>query len=92
MTAIFKDGTKPEGIIFSSEPTKFGQASARAPCEHPRHWRARDLRRIPMSEAVKFVPKQAREDVFTVAIDSNKMFLGLGPLPFPTRPDLGLLN
>jgi hypothetical protein len=44
--------------------------------------------RIPITEAIKFVPKQAREDVFTVALDSKKLFAGLGPIVFPTRPDL----
>jgi len=34
------------------------------------------------------VPEQALKDVFTVAVDAKKLFLGLGPVVFPVRPDL----
>jgi 2-polyprenyl-6-methoxyphenol hydroxylase-like FAD-dependent oxidoreductase len=43
--------------------------------------------RIPLRRAVDAVPAQARKDVFTIATDARKVFLGLGPVVFPTRPD-----
>jgi 2-polyprenyl-6-methoxyphenol hydroxylase-like FAD-dependent oxidoreductase len=48
--------------------------------------------RIPMTAAMEVVPQQAREDVFTVALDARKLFLGLGPVAFPTRPDVAALH
>jgi len=40
-----------------------------------------------MTEAIKLVTDQVRQDTFTVALDSNRLFWGLGPVVFPTRPD-----
>lgn len=47
--------------------------------------------RVPMAAASTCIPQQAREDVFTVAVDERKCFLGLGPVAFPQPPaSLGL--
>ncbi|HEV2739517.1 MAG TPA: FAD-dependent monooxygenase [Candidatus Elarobacter sp.] len=43
--------------------------------------------RIPLRQAVGVVPVQALKDVFTIATDARKVFLGLGPVVFPTRPN-----
>lgn len=43
---------------------------------------------MPFEVARTILPQQALEDVFTTASDERKVFLGLGPVLFPTRPDL----
>ena len=44
--------------------------------------------RVPMEAAKRILPPTALTDVFTVAVDERKVFLGLGPVAFPERPDL----
>ena len=44
--------------------------------------------RVPLEQALSVVPKNIREDVFSIAVDSRKVFLGMGPMIFPTRPEL----
>jgi 2-polyprenyl-6-methoxyphenol hydroxylase-like FAD-dependent oxidoreductase len=47
--------------------------------------------RIPMPRAVEVLPAPALSDVFTVAVDERKVFLGVGAVVFPRRPEeLGL--
>lgn len=43
--------------------------------------------RIPMAAALPRTPQHVRDDVFTVAVDERKCFLGLGPVVFPFRPE-----
>ena len=44
--------------------------------------------RVPLTEAVKLVSKQVLGDTFTVVLDAKKLFLGLGPVIFPARPEV----
>jgi 2-polyprenyl-6-methoxyphenol hydroxylase-like FAD-dependent oxidoreductase len=43
--------------------------------------------RVPAGKAAAFVPKETLEDIFTIASDDRKVFLGLGSVRFPTPPD-----
>jgi 2-polyprenyl-6-methoxyphenol hydroxylase-like FAD-dependent oxidoreductase len=44
--------------------------------------------RIPMDVAAKILPTSALQDVFTVASGPERVFLGVGPVAFPNRPQL----
>jgi len=44
--------------------------------------------RIPLPAAARLLPDHALEDVFTVASGPGKVFLGLGPVVFPARPEI----
>lgn len=43
--------------------------------------------RIPFKAAESLVPTETLEDIFTIASDERKVFLGLGSVRFPTPPD-----
>jgi len=43
--------------------------------------------RIPIKAAENLVPAETLEDIFTVASDERKVFLGLGSVRFPMPPD-----
>ncbi|KAF2481816.1 FAD-dependent oxidoreductase [Neohortaea acidophila] len=43
--------------------------------------------RLPLSALRELGPKEALEDIFLIAIDQRKLFLGLGSVIFPTLPD-----
>lgn len=43
--------------------------------------------RLPIEAVQKLGPKEALEDIFLIASDQRKVFLGLGSVIFPTRPD-----
>ena len=44
--------------------------------------------RVPMEVAVKIVPAEALQDIFSIAMDERKLFLGTGAVKFPTKPNL----
>jgi 2-polyprenyl-6-methoxyphenol hydroxylase-like FAD-dependent oxidoreductase len=43
--------------------------------------------RLPLSALRQFGPKEALEDIFLIASDQRKVFLGLGSVIFPVPPD-----
>ena len=90
VTVTFEDGTKAEGDLFvGADGIRSTVRKQRVPHAETQDTGVRAIYgRIPIAEAMKLVPDQAREDVFTIAVDSQKLFLGLGPVVFPTRPDL----
>jgi len=86
----FDDGSRVDADIL------VGADGIRSPV---RAWRAPQLQtqdsgvraiygRIPLPAALTCLPEQAREDVFTVAVDERQAFFGLGPVVFPCRPEL----
>ena len=90
VTATFEDGTRARGdLLVGADGIRSAVRKQRLPHADIQDTGVRAIYgRIPITEALEFVPAQAREDVFTVAIDSRKLFLGLGPVVFPERPEL----
>ncbi len=90
VTVTFEDGTQARGdLLVGADGIRSMVRKQRVPFAATQDTGVRAIYgRIPITEAMKWVPKQAREDVFTVAVDSQKRFLGLGPVVFPTRPDV----
>ncbi len=90
VAVTFEDGTRAEGdLLVGADGIRSTVRKQRVPHADTQDTGVRAIYgRIPIAEALKVVPDQAREDVFTVAVDSKKRFLGLGPVVFPTRPDL----
>jgi 2-polyprenyl-6-methoxyphenol hydroxylase-like FAD-dependent oxidoreductase len=43
--------------------------------------------RMPADMAAELVPSETMNDIFTLATDERKIFLGLGSVRFPTAPD-----
>jgi 2-polyprenyl-6-methoxyphenol hydroxylase-like FAD-dependent oxidoreductase len=44
--------------------------------------------RVPYEIAERLLPPEALEDVFSIAINERKLFLGTGAVRFPTKPDV----
>jgi 2-polyprenyl-6-methoxyphenol hydroxylase-like FAD-dependent oxidoreductase len=89
ITATFEDGTKITGdVLVGADGIRSKVRRQRVP-----HAQTQDsgicaiYGRLPITEAIRLLPKQTREDTFTVALDSQKLFLGLGPVVFPIRPE-----
>lgn len=85
----FDDGSEVVAdIVVGADGIQSAVRTHRAP-----HLRTQDsgvravYGRIPFSSAATCLPRQALEDVFTVAVDERQCFLGLGPVVFPTRPE-----
>ena len=90
VTVTFEDGTTATGdLLVGADGIRSTVRTQRAPQAETQDTGVRAIYgRIPISAALTAVPEQAREDVFTVAVDATKLFLGLGPVVFPTRPDV----
>ena len=90
VTVTFEDGTVATGdLLVGADGIRSTVRRQRVPQAETQDTGLRAIYgRIPITEAVKSVPEQACEDVFTVAVDSDELFLGLGPVVFPTRPDV----
>jgi 2-polyprenyl-6-methoxyphenol hydroxylase-like FAD-dependent oxidoreductase len=94
VTVTFEDGTHVTGdLLVGADGIRSRVRKQRVPHAAIQDAGLRAIYgRIPMTEAMEVVPQQAREDVFTVALDARKLFLGLGSVAFPTRPDVAALH
>jgi len=94
VTAVFTDGTKVRGdILVGADGIRSAVRQQRVPDARTADTGVRAIYgRIPIEHATKFVSQQALQDVFTIAADSRRVFLGLGPVVFPTRPEVASDN
>jgi len=88
VTAYFSDGTIAQGQVL------VGADGIRSAVRHQRAPHAETVDagitaiygRLPASKAATLVPAETLEDIFTIASDERKVFLGLGSVHFPTPP------
>jgi 2-polyprenyl-6-methoxyphenol hydroxylase-like FAD-dependent oxidoreductase len=90
IAAFFEDGSVVEGdVLVGADGIRSAVRMLRAP----------DARimdsgicaiygRLPFRSAMELVPKEALEDIFAIASDERKVFLGLGSVRFPEAPDI----
>jgi 2-polyprenyl-6-methoxyphenol hydroxylase-like FAD-dependent oxidoreductase len=88
VTAYFGDGTTADGdVLVGADGIRSAVRHQRAP-----HCRTTDAGitaiygRISLSEAATLAPSEALNDIFAIASDERKVFLGLGAVRFPTSP------
>ena len=89
VTVTLSDGTQAHGdVLVGADGIRSTVRAKRAPSAQTQDSGVRAIYgRLPMSAARNLVPDHVLEDVFTVAVDPSTLFLGLGPVVFPTRPD-----
>jgi 2-polyprenyl-6-methoxyphenol hydroxylase-like FAD-dependent oxidoreductase len=94
VSATFADGTTVQGdLLVGADGIRSSVKKQRLPHVGIQDSGLRAIYgRLPISEATTRVTDQVRGDTFTVALDSRRLFLGLGPVAFPTRPDLASLQ
>ena len=88
VVAHFEDGSTAQGqVLVGADGIRSAVRAQRAP-----HAKTIDAGiqaiygRIPFGTAEKLVPTETLEDIFTIASDERKVFLGLGSVRFPTPP------
>ena len=86
--ASFADGTTARAdVLVGADGIRSALPAGRAP-----HLTTMDAGvqaiygRVPWSVAVDHVPAETLRDIFTIAIDRQKVFVGLGAVEFPTSP------
>jgi 2-polyprenyl-6-methoxyphenol hydroxylase-like FAD-dependent oxidoreductase len=88
VTAYFTDGSTAHGdVLVGADGIRSTVRRHRAPrCETVDAGIAAIYGRLPMAVAEPLVPVETLTDVFTIASDERKVFLGLGSVRFPTSP------
>ena len=88
VTAFFTDGSTAHGdVLVGADGIRSAVRRQRAP-----HLRTVDAGitaiygRLPLAVAEPLVPAETLTDIFTIASDERKVFLGLGSVRFPTSP------
>ncbi len=90
VTAVFTDGSTARGdILVGADGIRSEVPRQRLPEARIMDTGVRAIYgRIPIEQARRLLPKQVLADVFTVASDDRRVFLGLGPVVFPNRPNV----
>jgi 2-polyprenyl-6-methoxyphenol hydroxylase-like FAD-dependent oxidoreductase len=88
VVARFSDGTTAYGdILVGADGIRSAVRRQRAPgCEPVDAGITAIYGRVPMDTAYSLVPGEALKDIFTIASDQRRVFLGLGTVAFPTEP------
>ena len=92
--AYFADGSKVRGdILVGADGIRSAVRKHRLPEARIADTGVRAIYgRIPIETARRLLPEHALSDVFTIASDTRKVFFGLGPVIFPTRPEVASLQ
>ena len=87
VVAHFTDGSAVEGdVLVGADGIRSAVRGQRAPgCDTVDAGITAIYGRIPL-DAASLVPAEALTDIFTIASDQRKVFLGMGAVRFPTRP------
>ena len=90
VVAAFADGTHANGhILVGADGIHSAVRPERAPQLNSMDAGVRAIYgRVPYELAEKLLPPEAIEDIFGIAIDERKLFLGTGAVRFPTKPDI----
>lgn len=88
VVAHFSDGTTERGdVLVGADGIRSPVRRQRAPgCDTVDAGITAIYGRIPMPAATAIAPAEVVSDVFTIASDQRKAFLGLGAVQFPVRP------
>ena len=88
VTAYFSDGSTAYGdVLVGADGIRSAIRRQRAPqCETADAGITAIYGRLPMAAAESRVPAETLQDIFTIASDQRKVFLGLGSVRFPTSP------
>ena len=89
VVAHFADGTTAQGrVLVGADGIRSAVRRQRAPqCDTVDAGITAIYGRVPIDAAAPIVPKEALEDIFTIASDYRKVFLGLGTVKFTLPPD-----
>jgi 2-polyprenyl-6-methoxyphenol hydroxylase-like FAD-dependent oxidoreductase len=89
IVAHFEDGTSAEGsVLVGADGILSAVRAQRAP--HAQTVNSGVIAiygRLPLEKIEHDAPPEALTDIFTVATDERKVFLGLGSVRFPTTPE-----
>ncbi|MET9039320.1 FAD-dependent oxidoreductase [Streptomyces mirabilis] len=88
VSAYFSDGASARGtLLVGADGTRSAVRRQRAPhAETVDAGISAIYGRLPWQAAKSLVPAEALTDIFTIASDERKVFLGLGAVRFPTPP------
>ncbi|NWJ69531.1 FAD-dependent monooxygenase [Pseudonocardia sp. ICBG1122] len=87
VTVVLSDGTLEHGdVLVGADGVRSAVRRRRAPGHDPVDAGISAIYgRIPLARAAASVPPETLGDIFTIASDERKVFLGLGTVRFPTH-------
>ena len=88
VVAHFTDGTTAQGaVLVGADGIRSAVRRQRAPdCDTADAGITAIYGRVPLAAATPIVPKETLEDIFAIASDERKVFLGVGAVRFPESP------